>query len=153
MNDVLVINATYENLGRIAWQRAITLVISEKAIIEDAVPDKFIRHPGGSFPFPKVVRLLRYVKVPFAYGDVPWTKAGVLKRDHYKCAYCEKEADTVDHILPMSRYPELGRDWMNTVAACFKCNNAKSARTPEEAHMVLLIEPSVPKGFHRRRSG
>ena len=46
------------------------------------------------------------------------------------------------HVIPFSRG---GRDtWMNVVTACRSCNERKSDRTPEMAHMELLYLPYVP---------
>jgi 5-methylcytosine-specific restriction endonuclease McrA len=51
-----------------------------------------------------------------------WRKrrALILKMHDYLCAYCGDEADTVDHLIPMSKggtdHPE------NLVAACRNCN-------------------------------
>ena len=129
------------------------MVVAGKAAIEEAVENKFIRSQHGQFAWPKIVRLLQYVKVPYAYGEVPFSKAGVLKRDDYICAYCSKKADTIDHIIPQSVEPSLSRDWMNVVSACFPCNNKKAARTPKEAHMVLLYEPTTPYQLRRLRGG
>ena len=153
MSDVLVLNASYEPLSRVSWESAIRLVVTDKAVIDEAVPDRFIHHKNGKFPWPKVLRLVNYVNVPFIYGEVPWTKQGVMKRDKYVCIFCGKKADTVEHLLPQSRWPELSRDWMNTAAACFKCNNKKGARTLEEAHMKTLYEPTVPHKIRRLRGG
>ncbi len=153
MNDVLVLNASYESLTRVDWQRAITLVVQGKALIEESVPGKTIRSKHGSYDWPKVIRLISYVKVPFIYGEVPWSKDGVLKRDKYMCIFCGKKADTVEHLLPQSRWPELSRDWENTAAACFKCNNKKGDRTLEEAHMKTLYEPTIPAPVRRLRGG
>ena len=48
----------------------------------------------------------------------------VLRRDGYICAYCGQMANTVDHILPVSKG---GTDDMeNLVAACTSCNSRKS---------------------------
>jgi 5-methylcytosine-specific restriction endonuclease McrA len=151
MSDVLVLNASYEPMHRVSWQRAITLVVQNKAVIDEVVPDKWIHYASGQFPWPKILRLVNYVKVPYQYGEVPWTKNGVLKRDKYVCIFCGKHADTVEHLQPVSRYPELARGWMNTAAACFKCNNKKSDRTVEEAGLELLFEPSVPYQLRRIR--
>ena len=144
---VEVWNASYEPISRTRFQRAMALVISGKAVIEEAVPDKWVRHTGGKFPWPKIIRLVKYVKVPFRYGPEAWTKQGVLRRDGHKCVFCGKHADTVEHILPTSRGGDP-RCWLNTAAACSKCNGRKSDRTLKEAHMKLLWEPFVPMKLH-----
>lgn len=149
-NNVTMLNASYEFLTRVSWQRAISLVISGRAVIDEAHEDKAIRHMEGELPWPKTIRLVRYVKVPYSFGPLPFSKNGVLKRDNYICAYCGDQADTVDHIKPQSRFPELSREWLNLVASCYPCNSKKDDRTPEEAYMKLLYEPYVPVGIRRR---
>lgn len=53
-------------------------------------------------------------------------RMAVLKRDAFVCAYCGREADTADHVIPKARG---GTDDMsNLVAACNKCNGTKQDR-------------------------
>jgi len=143
---VSVLNASYEPLGRTHLSRAIALVLKGDAVVEESDPDISIRHKSGSFPLPIIIRLLRYINVPFRYGPAVLTKRGVLERDGFKCAYCKKKGknivDTVDHVLPRA---QGGRDsWENLVACCTGCNSKKADRTPEQANMPLLYAPTVP---------
>lgn len=77
------------------------------------------------------------------------SKAKLLKRDRYTCAYCAqvfREAELeAEHIVPDSRHGPY--DWMNLVAACRACNGRKANRTPEEAAMPLMYLPYVPNLF------
>lgn len=75
------------------------------------------------------------------------TNRALFRRDGHLCLYCGgefKHADlTRDHIIPMSRG---GIDsWENVVTACYRCNNHKGNRTPEEwgKHKLLAV-PYVP---------
>ena len=143
---VAVLNATYETIGSTRLQRAIALVIRGDAVIEESDPHISIRSENVTFPMPLIIRLLRYVKVPFKFGPKIWTKAGVLERDGHKCAYCKKKGKnivtTVDHINPVSKG---GRDeWENSVACCRGCNSKKANRLPQEAGMELQYSPTVP---------
>ena len=151
MNDVLVLNASYEPLAKVNRQRAIKLVFSGKAVIDEAVEGEEYRSKTMSFPVPKVIRLTRYVKVKYQFGEIPWTKQGVLKHYSYRCVFCDGKATTVEHLDPQSRYPQKAKDWLNTVAACFPCNNAKGDRTLKESGMKLLYEPTVPTQVRRVR--
>jgi 5-methylcytosine-specific restriction endonuclease McrA len=72
----------------------------------------------------------------------PWSRRGVMARDHFRCAYCGRTATTVDHVVPQSRGGP--NTWTNTVAACGGCNQRKGDRTPAEAGMPLRVEPSAP---------
>ena len=40
--------------------------------------------------------------------------------------------------------PKLSQKWDNIVAACFRCNHKKGGRTPEEAGMRLVRQPTEP---------
>lgn len=139
MTAVLVLNATYEPISYARLNRAVALVIAGRAVIEEAVPGKMLRHKTGEFPYPRLIRLLQFVKVPIRYGPAAWSNAGVLKRDKHSCAYCGKTATTVDHVTPKSKGGL--NTWENTVAACIRCNGKKRDRTPREANMRLLFDP------------
>lgn len=151
MTAVLVWNSTYEPISFCRIGRAVALVVSGRAVIEESVPGRVLRYQGGELPYPRLIRLLQFVKVPIRYGPAAWTKSGVMKRDKHTCAYCGRTATTIDHILPASRGGL--NEWLNTVAACIKCNGRKSNRTPKEARMTLHVEPTVPMQVflvHRR---
>lgn len=140
-STVVVLNASFEPLGIVPMHRALVFLIRERASIVDAVPGRTIRSAQAEFPFPRVVQLREMVRVPYCFGQVAWTRRGLLQRDDHECAYCGKRASTVDHIVPRSRD---GRDeWLNTIAACSRCNNVKANRTPEEAGMPLRFQPRI----------
>ena len=141
---VLVLNATYEPMSNTRLGRAVALIQRGEAVIEEAVPGRQLNHKGGFMAFPKVVRMLRYVKVFCQIGPDQFSKRGVLRRDNYTCAYCGRTATTVDHIKPTSK-GGARRDWLNTVAACQPCNNRKRDRSPHEAGMELRLTPHVPQ--------
>ena len=141
--QVNVLNASYQELGPTQLKRALALVASNRAVIEEGDESRRIRSVGGiDIPFPLVIRLLEFVRVPYVTRDVIFSKRGVLERDKYKCGYCNKAATTHDHIFPKSRGG--GDTWMNAIAACSPCNNKKNDRTPEEARMPLLFQPHIP---------
>lgn len=143
---VLVLNASYEPISLTRFGRAMAMIVNGTAVVEEAIPDKFVRHASGMIPWPRVLRLIRYVKVPFRAGPTPWSRRGVLERDGHTCVFCSKHANTIEHILPKSRGGEA-RCWLNTVAACSPCNNKKGNRTLEESGMVLLFEPFIPSNM------
>jgi len=135
---VLVLNADLGPLHRVSLRHAVRMLWRQVAVVHEAVPDRNI----GVFPVPRVVRLVTYVVTRWRYSAGPaWSRAGVLARDGRRCGYCGGAATTVDHIRPTSRG---GRNtWLNTVAACDRCNQRKDNRTPAEAGMVLRIAPAV----------
>ena len=59
MSSVLILNAGYEPLHRVSIQHAIRMLVREVAVVEESLDDKTIGH----FPFPLVLRLVRYVKL------------------------------------------------------------------------------------------
>ncbi|MFQ5570609.1 MAG: HNH endonuclease [Rhodothermales bacterium] len=138
---VLVLNQDYSALTICSVQRAIILIHLRKAELVEALPDHFLRSPSVRFPWPSIVRLKMYVRVP--YRRIMLSRKNVLRRDRFRCQYCGAHEDlTVDHVIPKSRG---GQDtWINLVAACTKCNNKKGNRTPDEAGMKLRRKPFRP---------
>ncbi|MFE2939932.1 HNH endonuclease [Streptomyces sp. NPDC059255] len=141
MRDTLVLNASFEPLSTVTLNRAVVLVLQDKAVVEQAHPGLRVRAAAVELPVPRVIRLCRYVRVPFR-RQAPWSRRGVLIRDQHRCAYCGRRATTVDHVVPRSRG---GADsWLNTVASCAEDNHRKADRTPDQAGMPLLRAPFVP---------
>ena len=61
MATTLLLNASYEPMKVISWQRAITLVFLGKVEVVEAYDDE-IRSVSASLPMPSVVRLRRYAR-------------------------------------------------------------------------------------------
>ncbi|GGO81105.1 HNH endonuclease [Wenjunlia tyrosinilytica] len=141
MRDTLVLNASFEPLATVSLKRAVVLVLQDKAVVEQEHPGLRVRAQDVELAVPQVIRLCRYVRVPFRQRAA-WSRRGVLVRDRHRCAYCGRRATTVDHLVPRSRG---GADsWLNTVAACAADNQRKADRTPEQAGMRLLTQPFEP---------
>ncbi|GHF30251.1 MULTISPECIES: HNH endonuclease [Streptomyces] len=141
MRETLVLNAGFEPLATVSLRRAVVLVLQDKAVVERAHPGLRVRASAVEMPVPQVIRLCRYVRVPFRQR-APWSRRGVLVRDRHRCAYCGQRATTVDHVVPRAHG---GQDtWLNTVAACAADNHRKADRTPEQAGMRLLSRPFEP---------
>jgi hypothetical protein len=106
------------------------------AQVYEADPERTVRSPSTTVPFPRVILLTKYVYVPHANrrdGDVTdlATTRDILDRDKHTCVYCGRAgATTMDHVMPQSRGG--GNTWENLAASCRSCNNAKGDRTPEE---------------------
>ncbi|MET9512665.1 HNH endonuclease [Streptomyces flavidovirens] len=141
MRDTLVLNASFEPLSTVTLNRAVVLVLTDKAVVEKARPGLLMRAAAVELPVPQVIRLCRYVRVPFR-RQAPWSRRGVLIRDQHRCAYCGRRATTVDHVVPKAQGG--GDGWLNTVASCAEDNHRKADRTPDEAGMPLLRRPFVP---------
>jgi 5-methylcytosine-specific restriction endonuclease McrA len=136
----LVLNATYEPLCVVPLRRAVVLVLAEKAVVVEAGTD--VMHSARvAIPVPSVVRLARYVRVPYR-REVPLTRRAVLDRDGQACGYCGTRADTIDHVRPRSRGGQ--HVWTNVVAACARCNHRKGDRLLGELGWHLRVAPIQP---------
>lgn len=92
-------------------------------------------------PAPTVVKLRYFVKVPYR-SRASMSRRAVFVRDNFKCQYCGRAAENVDHIIPRSRGG--GHTWDNVVAACRPCNSRKEDRMLEQAGMKLRTSPKPP---------
>jgi 5-methylcytosine-specific restriction endonuclease McrA len=135
---VALLNASYEPLGKVGFQHAVKMLFREVAVVVDGDESRMI----GPHPWPRVLRLVRYVYQKWLDRPAKWHRGGVFIRDRHRCAYCGAKASTLDHVLPRSRGGEWS--WQNVVAACFACNSRKGDRTPAEARMPLRVTPYVP---------
>lgn len=119
MTTVMLLNASYEPLGTVTFQHAVRMLFREVATVEEAHEDRMI----GPHPWPRVIRLVRYIAAKWMYRPAAYSRSGVLKRDRHRCAYCGRHAATVDHLLPQSRGGTW--TWLNTVAACSPATGAR----------------------------
>ena len=137
----LVLNVTDEPLSVVPSQRALVLVLGERAETVHATGRTF-RSEHFEFDEPSVVRLRNYVYVPRAHRR-GFSRRGVLHRDGHRCQYCGSGADSVDHVVPRSRGGQ--HTWENVVAACRRCNAVKRDRLLVETGLCLRVEPRVPR--------
>jgi len=138
---VLVLNQDYQPVNICRVRRAVVLVLQGKAeTIENGLG--IIQSVTDSLPIPSVVRLNYLVKRPRFQRKM--TRFEVFNRDRYVCVYCRRETKelTLDHVTPRSRGGE--HSWENVVSCCFACNRRKAGRTPAEAGMRLLRDPTAP---------
>lgn len=142
-NRVLCLNASWEPLTTVSWQRAVILTLEGLAeVIEES--EEPVRSQHLELKVPKVVRLVDFRMVPYRARS-PLTRRGVLARDEQQCCYCtRRKATTVDHVQPRSR--KGPHSWENVVASCSPCNSKKDNRTPAEAGMEMRFQPRVPSG-------
>lgn len=149
MPEALVLNATYEPLCVVSQRRAVVLLITGKAQTV-AAGDVVVHSERSVVRVPSVVRLTRYVRVPFR-ATVPLTRKGVLARDGGRCVYCGAVATSLDHVIPRSRGGE--HVWENVVAACGRCNHAKADRHLHDLGWRLRRAPRAPTGVAWRILG
>ena len=142
-NLILLINNNYEPLNFITEKRALKLLFKDKVDVLSNW-NNFINFSGGKFKIPSVLKLKKYIK---KYNHNPmYSKYTLLIRDKNMCQYCGKTVSgrnvTLDHVIPISRGGKS--NYTNVVVSCFKCNNNKGNKTPEEANMTLLKKPEKP---------
>ncbi len=140
---VLVLNQSYEPLNLCRVRRAVVLIYQNKAeMLENG--SGFIHSVNYDFPVPSVIRLASMVRRP-PRSERKLTRLEVFKRDQYTCQYCGKVTRqlTLDHVVP--RYRGGQHIWENVVSACVPCNRRKAGRTPKEAMMKLMHQPTHPR--------
>lgn len=140
--QVLVLNASYEPLNVTSVRRAHVLVFKGKAEVIERL-EQPLRSASDSYPWPHVIRLVAYVRVPRAVQR-KISRRALFARDGWRCVYCGSGGSrlTLDHVVPRSR----GGDsvWENVVTSCAPCNLRKGDRLLEEAKMELRSRPRAP---------
>src|SRR6201996_3733489 len=144
---VLLLNVTYEPLTTVGLRRAVCLVLGDKAeIVHHDSGGRLLHSATVEVVTPSVIRLRRYIRIP-QRNRVPLTRAALMRRDNYKCAYCGRHGETIDHVLPRSRGGQ--HTWENTVAACQLCNHRKADRLLSEIGWAPPGAPAGPPGGAR----
>jgi 5-methylcytosine-specific restriction endonuclease McrA len=141
MQQVLVLNASFEPLNVCTVRRAHVLVFKGKAEVLEQLRQP-LRSASDTYPWPHVIRLLHYVRVPRSVKR-KISRRALFARDGHRCVYCGSAGRlTLDHVVPRSR----GGDsvWENVVTSCAPCNLRKGNSLPEEAQMRLQVTPRVP---------
>jgi len=148
MEKVLLLNAIYEPLRIIPWQRAVTLsVLGKVEVLEEY--EREIRSVSLTLRLPSVVRLIRF----FFYRPpiVKFSRINVYTRDHFQCQYCGRrypEDDlSLDHVVP--QWMGGRKCWGNIVTCCLKCNRKKGGRTLAQSGMRLVRKPYRPMNILR----
>jgi 5-methylcytosine-specific restriction endonuclease McrA len=142
VQQVLVLNASYEPLNVTTVRRAHVLVFKGKAeVIEEL--ERQLHSATDTYPWPHVIRLVQYVRVPRTVQR-KISRRALFARDDWRCVYCGSAGGrlTLDHVVPRSR----GGDsvWENVVTSCAPCNLKKADRLLHEAAMELRRQPRPP---------
>ncbi len=142
MQQVLVLNASYEPLNVCSLRRAHVLVYKGKAEVVEEL-DRPLCSATRKFAWPHVIRLVHYVRVP-RIVQRKISRRALFARDGWRCVYCGSSGGrlTLDHVVPRSR----GGDsvWENVVTSCAPCNLRKGNRTLEESGLRLRTKPRPP---------
>jgi 5-methylcytosine-specific restriction endonuclease McrA len=149
----LALNASFEPLTIVPARRAVRLVLDGKAEILERDSDRIYRSERRVVPLPSVIRLVRYVHVPYRFRRQV-TNTFLFARDDYMCQYCGRHKGelrgrqflTRDHVRPLSRGGL--NTWDNVVTSCSSCNNRKGGRLPKEAGLTLAHQPAEPNYVH-----
>ena len=146
MRKVLLLNASYEVIDVISWQKALTLVFKGRARAEDHHDNLHIRTVKKRYKLPSVVVLLKYIFLPHRKG-ITLNKKNLYLRDKGKCQYCDRKLSkneaTIDHVVPQ-KYGGKSK-WENVVLSCGKCNSKKGHKTLKQAGLELKKKPEKPK--------
>jgi 5-methylcytosine-specific restriction endonuclease McrA len=144
-SHALVLNASFEPLHIVSWQRAIQLLFQGKVeVVEES--DHEVRTVRFTIKVPAVLRLIHYVPLKRKKHIVRFSRANIFLRDSHVCQYCGREFSkaqlTLDHVIPIV---QGGRKcWENIVTACKPCNQRKGGRTPQQASVTLVRRPRQP---------
>ena len=135
MEQTLLLNATYEPLKVVNWQKAITLLCQGKVEVI-SVYDREIRAVSFSIKLPSVIRLLRYIRIKRRFDYVPFSRANIYARDNHACQYLRRGVfDERADVRP---------------------RRAGGARRPqglgEHRHLLRLVQPPERRA-HAGRSG
>ena len=162
--QTLQLNADYIPMKVIRWERAVELVLDQKAVTVVPYEGRFVRSASLALPWPAVLALKQYTRVRMR---VRFSGKNVHARDLWTCAYCglrprspdgrpDRRLLTLDHLVPRAHarngvvYLPWSRVWVNltcwenAVTACNPCNTRKADRTPTQASMPLRMFPRVP---------
>lgn len=155
-SPALVLNADFRPLSYFPlsvwnWQESIKAVVSNRVNVISEY-DLKVHSPTCSLRLPSVIALKDYV-APAKRSA--FTRFNVFLRDQLICQYCGESHSaqelTFDHVVPRS---QGGRtSWQNVVAACSPCNLAKGGRTPKQAQMPLLKQPTEPTTWELQENG
>src|SRR5688572_33071769 len=85
VEQVLVLNASYEPLNVCSVRRAHVLVWKGKAEVLESLPGG-LRSATDTFPWPHVIRLVQYVRVPRAIKR-KISRRALFARDGWRCVY------------------------------------------------------------------
>lgn len=128
----------------IPWETAVCLYYMGKVEILESY-NEVVRSPSIELQVPAVVRLKKGI-VNHKKG-VKFSRVNVMTRDGFRCQYCGTQKPmkdlNYDHVIPRRQGGKTV--WENIVTSCYPCNDKKAGRTPQQAGMKLLKQPTRPK--------
>jgi 5-methylcytosine-specific restriction endonuclease McrA len=147
--QVLVLDAAYAPLSVVSWQRAVTLLVGEKARLLES--QGLLAGQTWRLAIPSVLVLLRYFRKG-APRPLPFSRRNVYLRDRFTCQYCGRRFTsskglTLDHVIPRVRGGT--NTWENVVACCSPCNAKKGSGSLRDAGIKLSRPPRRPSWLPR----
>ena len=142
---VLILNAAYEPVRIVGWERAMILWLAEKTEVLESY-EKEVHSVNATFRLPSVMRITRFVRFKRNNSRVRFSRLHVFLRDDYNCQYCSKAFHskelTMDHVIPVVRGGKT--TWSNIVTCCVDCNQRKGSKTLQESGLILKRYPKEP---------
>jgi 5-methylcytosine-specific restriction endonuclease McrA len=126
-----------DHMVPLKWNDWVNLPLSEG--------DEYIKTVRGNIKIPKVIVLCKFDRVPKKRPR--FSNKNIWLRDGGMCQYTGKKLQpgegNIDHVIPKSHGGIT--DWSNCVLAHKEVNAKKAGRTPEQAGLKLLRQPTTPK--------
>jgi hypothetical protein len=157
MHSVVVLNRNYEFHAEVTIKKVIKWLAKNKIEIVLEKEDETIKGIAMTIKLPLVVRLLDFIGWKIKHETIQYSDGAVFNRDGNNCQYwhtdehgkrfvyqCTHQERTIDHVRPKDRGGETS--FVNCVTSCREHNERiKKNRTPEEAGLVLIRKPVVPR--------
>jgi 5-methylcytosine-specific restriction endonuclease McrA len=146
--ESLVLNTYSTPVSIVPSLRAISLVVTEKAIALVNYEGTVFRSERLTIPIPSVIQCTHSHYIPKKYVSIlPFTRKNVYIRDQGHCMYCGKKVSlsqfTFDHVIPRC---QGGKScWTNVVICCYRCNAQKGRKSLDKFKRPLLRQPYAPK--------
>lgn len=149
--EILVLNNSYMPIAKTSWDRAIILILLERAFsIKDST--RIVKSQYLELKVPEII-VLKNVNY-FKRQTTAFSKKAALM--HYKvcqiCGESDRTKITIDHIIPRSRWDEISKErgivyglnsWDNCVVLCKRHNQEKSDKLPEEIGWEIKVNPPL----------
>ena len=162
VQQVLVLNASYEPLNVCSLRRAHVLVFKGKAEVVEEL-GRPLRSAASKFPWPHVIRLLTYVRVP-RIVQRKISRRALFARDGWRCVYCGTVGRAADARPRRSRAraaasrcgrtssPRARRATCARETACrTRCrwSSTTRRRPPAPVLFIRLATPKIPRRWER----
>ena len=87
MQKTLLLNAGFEPLRIVSWQRAFALIFQGKVEILEEYGTA-IHTVSREFKIPAVIKMRRWVNLKKHLPAIRFSRVNVYTRDEYRCQYC-----------------------------------------------------------------